>query len=299
MVQAIKQQGVTGAEALKQKGWIMAHKWLLLRRLTQLSVIGLFLLGPLMGIWILKGNMASSLLLDTIPLADPFVFVQTLAALSSVEQTLLTGAVIIAVFYFVFGGRIYCAWVCPINIVTDTADWLRRRLNIKSSIVLSRNNRTILLVAILIASLVSGILVWELINPVTMFQRELVFGMGLSWVLVTAIFVLDTFISKRAWCGHLCPMGRFYSLIGKYSLVKVNAAQRDKCDDCMDCFAVCPEPQVIKPALKGSADSSPVIFSSDCTNCGQCIDVCAKDVFSMGHRFTTIKPETSQREVSL
>jgi ferredoxin-type protein NapH len=54
----------------------------------------------------------------------------------------------------------------------------------------------------------------------------------------------------------------------------------------MDCFEVCPEPQVIRPALKGEAKGvGPVILSADCTNCGRCIDVCSKDVFTFGMRF--------------
>ena len=62
------------------------------------------------------------------------------------------------------------------------------------------------------------------------------------------------------------------------------AAGRQACDDCMDCFEVCPEHQVIKPALKGAPDGiGPLIDSGNCTNCGRCIDVCARDVF----RFTT------------
>lgn len=294
----------TGKDAELEKGWLRAHKWLLLRRITQLSILGIFLLGPLLGVWIIKGNMSSSLLLETLPLSDPFVFLQTLATGAAVQQTLLVGAVIVFMFYFLLGGRVYCAWVCPVNIVTDAADWLRRILNLKSKVTLSRNNRSIILLAILSLTVFSGMLVWELINPVTMFQRELVFGMGFSWMLVLSIFFLDAFISRRAWCGHLCPMGKFYSLIGKFSLIRVNAAQRDKCNDCMECYTVCPEPQVIKPALKGAESESPVIFSSECTNCGQCIDVCSKDVFSMGHRFMSpvsnnSKSETSQREVSL
>jgi ferredoxin-type protein NapH len=53
----------------------------------------------------------------------------------------------------------------------------------------------------------------------------------------------------------------------------------------MDCFAVCPEPQVIRPALKGEAKGvGPVILAPACTNCGRCIDVCAKDVFRFGLR---------------
>ncbi len=38
-----------GAEAVEEKGWLGAHKWLLLRRISQLSILALFLLGPLAG----------------------------------------------------------------------------------------------------------------------------------------------------------------------------------------------------------------------------------------------------------
>lgn len=274
-----------GYEAVKEKGWLIAHKWLFLRRLSQLGLLGLFLAGPLLGVWIVKGNMASSLTLDVLPLSDPFVFIQTLFAGHFPETTVIVGALIVSAFYMLVGGRVYCSWVCPINIVTDTADWLRRKLKIKSSLSFSRMGRYTLLASILIVSLITGAIVWELINPVTMLQRELVFGMGLSWLFVVAIFLLDAFISRRAWCGHLCPMGAFYSLIGKTSLIKTNAVNRDQCDDCMDCFSICPEPQVIKPALKGADGSSSVIISGNCTNCGRCIDVCAKDVFKISHRF--------------
>jgi ferredoxin-type protein NapH len=73
--------------------------------------------------------------------------------------------------------------------------------------------------------------------------------------------------------------------VGSKSLLKVNAVNRQACDDCMECFAVCPEPHVIKPALKGAAKGlSPVILSADCTNCGRCIDICGKHVFGFGGR---------------
>jgi ferredoxin-type protein NapH len=58
----------------------------------------------------------------------------------------------------------------------------------------------------------------------------------------------------------------------------------------MDCYEICPEPQVIRPALKGEKDgSSPVILASDCTNCGRCIDICSKDVFRFGLRTTKLE----------
>jgi len=71
------------------------------------------------------------------------------------------------------------------------------------------------------------------------------------------------------------------------SLVRVSAARRAACDDCMDCFVVCPEPQVVRPALKGEAGHGPVIDAGACNNCGRCIDVCRKDVFRMGFRISS------------
>ena len=56
-----------GAEAVEEKGWLGAHKWLLLRRISQLSILGLFLIGPLAGIWIVKGNLNYSHTLGVLP----------------------------------------------------------------------------------------------------------------------------------------------------------------------------------------------------------------------------------------
>ena len=49
------------AEAIATKGWLASRKWLLARRATQLGILALFLLGPLAGIWFVKGNLNYSL----------------------------------------------------------------------------------------------------------------------------------------------------------------------------------------------------------------------------------------------
>lgn len=69
-----------GAEAVASKGWVAAHRWLLARRLCQLAILALFLLGPLAAVWIVKGNLAYSLTLDSLPLTDPYVLLQSLLA---------------------------------------------------------------------------------------------------------------------------------------------------------------------------------------------------------------------------
>jgi ferredoxin-type protein NapH len=95
-------------------------------------------------------------------------------------------------------------------------------------------------------------------------------------------------------------MGALYGLIGHYSPVRVRADKREACDDCLECYAVCPEPQVIKPALKGMGKGmGPVILAGACTNCGRCIDICGKQVFRMGLRYDNrVNVELSQRAQS-
>jgi ferredoxin-type protein NapH len=288
-----------GSAAVTSRGWFAAHKWLLARRVSQLGILALFLLGPWFGIWIVKGNLTSSLTLDVLPLTDPFILAQSLLTGHVPELIAVTGALIVLVFYFLVSGRVFCAWVCPVNIVTDAAHWLRQRLGISAASRLSPNTRYWLLGAVLLLALATGSLVWELVNPVSMLHRGLIFGMGLGWLLILAIFLLDLLVSRRGWCGHLCPMGAFYSLLGTHSLLRVRAERREQCDDCMDCFAVCPEPQVIRPALKGAQQGiGPVITSAHCTNCGRCIDVCAKDVFNFGGRFHNGPDATRQHNHS-
>ena len=119
-----------GREALEKKGWWRSHRWLVLRRLCQFFVLGMFLSGPWFGVWILHGNYSSSLLFDTVPLTDPLMTLQSLASGHLPATVALTGAVIITVLYALAGKRLFCSWVCPLNPITDLANWLRRRFDL-------------------------------------------------------------------------------------------------------------------------------------------------------------------------
>jgi len=220
-----------------------------------------------------------------LPLTDPMLLLQSMA--SGVWPVLsgFIGALIVLAFYALVGGRVFCSWVCPINLVADLAVWLRRRLDLRTTSRLSRNLRYWVLGVVLVLPAITGVIAWEAVNPVSMAHRGLFFGMGWAWTLILAVFLFDLLVARHGWCGHLCPVGAFYGLIGVKAQVRVSAYQRERCDDCMDCFNICPEPQVIKPALKGAkAGLGPVILDINCTNCGRCIDVCSMDVFRFGTR---------------
>lgn len=289
-----------GAAKAAREGWLSANKWLLARRAAQLGFLAVFLSGPLLQVWITKGNLASSLTLGVLPLTDPMIALQGLLARHSIEATALIGAVIVLAFYWLVGGRSFCAWVCPINVVTDFAAWVRARLGIKETIALDRRLRYWLLLGVLVGSVATGTILWEFVNPVTMLHRGLVTGAilggGSALVAVATVLLFDLGIAARGWCGALCPVGAFYGLIGAKSVLRVRADNRAACDNCMECFAVCPERQVIAPALRGADKGvGPVIASGDCTNCGRCIDVCSKQVFRFGTRFDNRVPAATER----
>lgn len=276
-----------GGHKIEEQGWLSAHRWLIARRVVQVVLLGVFLSGPLAGFWITKGTLASSLTLGLLPLTDPLMLVQSLLARHPVGLTAVIGAAIILAFYLLVGGRVYCAWVCPINPVTDLAAWMRLKLGLKESFQIDKRLRLWVLGGALAASAMTGSLAWEMVNPVTILHRGLVYGGFFSAVTVTlAIFLFDLGLAARGWCGSICPVGAAYGLLSPKPLLRVSAEKRDACNNCMDCFTVCPERQIIAPALRGQEKGvGPIIWSTDCTNCGRCIDVCSKDVFQFRTRF--------------
>ncbi|EGR0697098.1 quinol dehydrogenase ferredoxin subunit NapH [Vibrio parahaemolyticus] len=268
-----------GKEAIEKLGWWRAHRFLVLRRLCQLTVIALFMAGPTLGV--LTGNLSSSMLFDTVPLSDPLIVLQALATGHIPEFNALLGVVIVVVFYAILAPRAFCAWVCPLNIVTDLAAWLRRKFNIKASYRWSPAIRYWLIPVLMLGSALSGAILWTWLDPVAALHRGLVFGMGAGWVLIALVFVLDLLLVEHGWCGHLCPLGATYGVIGRKSLLRVTAVRREDCTKCMDCFYVCPEPEVLRQPLK---EGDRRVMDQNCISCGRCLDVCPEHVFEFKNR---------------
>jgi ferredoxin-type protein NapH len=250
-------------------------KYLLLRRFTQIGLLFLYFAGNVWGWSILQGDLSASSVIGKIPLSDPFAVLQILATGTVLGVNVLVGALIIALFYGIIGGRSFCSWVCPINLVTDAAAWLRRKLyidKIERKVWISRNIRYYMIVMALIVSAISGLAAFEVVSPITILNRNIIFGIGSGLGLVVAIFLFDLFVVKNGWCGHICPLGGVYSIIGKYSLFRVKH-DSEACTLCMKCKDVCPEVQVLHMIGKKSINVNDI----ECTNCGRCVDVCDDD----------------------
>lgn len=82
-------------------------------------------------------------------------------------------------------------------------------------------------------------------------------------VAVAAVIVLWSLITYRPFCKYLCPLGAFYGLFSKISLLRMDL-DKSACFECHACEKKC-DMQV--DILKN-------INSAECIQCGKCIDVC-------------------------
>lgn len=252
-------------------------RYTIAQRAVQLAVLMLFY-GTLHWGWtllgapLLAGNLSAAELAGVLPLADPFAVLQMLVARHGLATEVLVGAAVTLGIYLLLGGRVFCAWVCPMNMVTDAAAWLRARLG-GGQIDLIRvpvNTRYVLMGLALLVSALSGVAAFEAYSPIGMLHRELIYGLGLGLSGALGIFLLDAFVLRRGWCGKLCPLGAFWSLVGRAGQVKV-AFDDASCTRCHDCVQVCPEPRVLNlhhVATRG------MVASGECTSCGRCVAIC-------------------------
>ena len=172
-------------------------------------------------------------------------------------------------------GRVFCGWVCPVNMVTDLAAKIRSVFNLDTawkSWDISRDVRYWIAALSLVLSAVLGVTAFEWISPIGALHRGIIYGFGFGWSFVLIVFLFDLFAVKNGFCGHLCPLGGFYSLTGRFGFLRIGY-DHDKCTLCMKCIEICPEKQVLNIVGK---QSGPVL-SGECINCGRCVEVCDDD----------------------
>ncbi|MFC3867933.1 quinol dehydrogenase ferredoxin subunit NapH [Helicobacter equorum] len=287
--------------------WLKKHRFLLLRRFTQIGILNLFFVAncsfvfidgtkhfviqgdlsafesgernlaiahnkhDMLPFGILEGNLSGSKILETIPMSDPLAFLQIFLAGGAISMDLLFGVLVVMLVYGLFLGRGYCAFVCPINMVSDLANFLRTKLHIENIrfLAISRKAKFGILFLSLLLSLVFGVLAWESISPISMLHRGVVFGMGVGFFGVLGVFLFDLFVLKNGFCGHICPLGAVYGLIGSKAMLRIRHNVQN-CTKCMDCVRICPENQVLRMVGKYSAPVSDMA----CIKCGRCVEVC-------------------------
>ena len=230
---------------------------------------------------LLAGNLSAAKLAGAVPLADPFAVLQVLAARHWLAGEVLIGAAIVLAVYAAVGGRTFCAWACPINVVTDAAAWARARWGPQRDLVrLSPSLRYGVLALALVLSFVAGVAAFEWVSPIATLHREIVFGAGIGLAAVVAVFAFDLAVVRRGWCGHVCPLGAFWALAGRAGRLAVRW-DAGACTRCGDCVKACPEPRALDFRRMEADGHVPV---GECLNCGKCIAVCPESCLAFGLR---------------
>jgi ferredoxin-type protein NapH len=151
---------------------------------------------------------------------------------------------------------------------------------VERKIRVSRDIRYWILGLSLILSAIFGLAAFEIISPIGILHRSIIFGFGIGITIVFAIFLFDLFLVKNGFCGHICPLGGFYSLISRFSIFRVRY-NKESCTNCMNCIHICPEREVL--TLVGK--SSGFVTKGECTNCGRCIEVCNDNALKFDIRY--------------
>ena len=281
----------TPAKPAKPARSLWRWRHLIARRFAQLGVL-LLMAGTVRWGWrlldapLLRGDLSASELVGRIPLADPFAVLQILVTGHTLEASVLIGAVVVLAFYTLVGGRSFCAWVCPINPLTDLSAWAQRRWHIKTPVRFKRRVRYWGLGLVLVLSAITGVAAFDWLSPIGVAHRAAVFGLGAGWLVLLAVLLFDLLVIRHGWCGHLCPVGGFYALVGHLAMVRMGFDEKT-CTHCGECLSVCPEPQVLdfdEAARRG------FVVSGECTNCVRCVPACPEGSLWVGLRSFKQRP---------
>ncbi len=268
------------SDAIKRKGWLKAYQWFILRRISQVLFFLAFALYAYWGIALVKGSLTSSLWLNILPATESLTFLQGLMLRLSLATDMWIGGLLLLVVGLIFGSRLFCGWVCPINILSDFSHWLKGKLGLKGGISIKSEIRYAVLIFILVASLSGQFIAWEAVSPISNTYRALLFlSLGGLW-FAGLVLLLDLFILKEGFCKTLCPQGALYHLIGNWHVFGIKVSP-SRCTACGDCYKICPEERILHKPLR-SKQKHDFVQSGLCTGCGQCIDVCCEKVLKYG-----------------
>ena len=234
-----------------------------------------------------------SMKLGPVSMSDPLAAAESIARRKRVVGVLMISLLVPIIVTLLFG-RVFCSWICPMGLLMELSDKLRRVLGFleihPGNLRFPRWTKFTLLAAGLICATIFSVPVLGYIYPPTIIGREahdFVFGIfdraeegmfgfwagGLTWMslIIVGIALFEVAVSRRWWCRYVCPGGALYSLLGAARPIRVKL-RASKCTSCGDCVVACPV------GLNPMRDKMGI----ECDNCGVCISHCNDNALAYG-----------------
>lgn len=204
-------------------------------------------------------------------MSDPLAAVEsTVLSLSFYGPLLLS--ILIPVILTVLLGRFFCGWLCPMHLLLELNDKIRKLLSKfgynTRDIPFSRNAKFVVLVIGLVIAFFMGLPLLSLIYPPAVISREIIYKIyrgfwGTGLLMLGTICFIELILSRRWWCKYICPGGAIYCLLSKFKILGIKRND-DNCTQCGKCDPVCPYD--LKPMTKE--------LRTECDQCGLCIAAC-------------------------
>lgn len=252
-----------------------SHKWRNRRWASIIIVNALFILSFWWDIQLIEGSLSASRVVG-FHFADLNASLQVMLAYKKILINLVIGTVTVLILWWLLGGRTFCSWVCPYHLLSEIAEMVHLRLaavKLVRDMPMHRGLRTVLYVVFAVLTFVSGYTVFEAISPVGIVSRALIYGPTLALIWVAALLLFEIFVTRRAWCRYVCPIGLTYGMVGVTAPVHIKYVL-ENCLHEGDCRKICLVPHVLEPTKKGFALKEQMMLGADCTRCGMCVDVC-------------------------
>ena len=131
-------------------------------------------------------------------------------------------------------------------------------------------------------SLIARLPAFQMVSPINILAWGVIFRPGPEWLLLAGIVALEWFF-PRTWCRSLCPLGALYSVIGRFSplRVRIDPAAAGKLS-CRQCSTDCPMGiGVMEDYVQAD---KPAVDDPECTRCGSCLDACPRGTLKLGIR---------------
>jgi ferredoxin-type protein NapH len=270
------------------------HRWTLARRTTALLFLALLVLGSFTWFPWMRGSASATVLFDAIPFVDPLAALEAAAASRTITWTTAIGAGLVIATAVVLGPA-FCGWLCPLGLLLDVNQAVRERIVGRTGRPVTPNPppapaaRLAVLAAVLAFALVSAVPVFQVISPINLVVRAVVFASTGGLIAIGVLLAIE-WIRPRVWCRALCPLGGLYGVIGRHGVLRVRVDRRHAArSPCRRCTSGCPMGiRVLEEVVARDRDW---VDHPACTRCGACADACPRDVLRLGLRGVPRTPD--------